>query len=375
MKGGRSTARRSAPWAARALALIACCVGGDAATAQFASSVDPHSTQGRAPQSAPAAATAVADAPSIASPATTRDDLAAAELLYRAEKRTAATAAYQRIVDRDGGSAQAWLRLGNLHQLRGDLAGAARAYRRAADLPARPDEAAGVRGKALLNLAMLGLIRARQALAELEADGVPPQLAAARDDTRRRVTRFEAELEGAETTDPASERGAPARTAIPRGPAAAPAGDVPASDTLAEEPVVIRLDRPAAEPAARAPGRRPRAERGPSPAAGSGAGSPVGGGRPGAGLSGATPSSIGGAGAEGRKPHGRGSSPAAVGPSPAPAESTDSVAHGSPQLIVGRPTAPTPGGTEARAGGETPRLDEAGADRVRVEYLDGGRAR
>jgi hypothetical protein len=77
--------------------------------------------------------------------------------------------------------------------VRGEVAAAARAYRRAADLPGARNGGGSVRQKALLNLALLGLLRARQALAELEIEGIGEAHADVHADARHRLDRLDAD--------------------------------------------------------------------------------------------------------------------------------------------------------------------------------------
>ena len=110
-----------------------------------------------------------------------------AEAAYQGRQTQAAIEAFVMLVELDPQDARAWLRLGNLYQRKPDIAAAARAYRRAADLRADGREAREVRQKALLNLTLLGIERARQALAELDREALEPALADARGDGRRQL--------------------------------------------------------------------------------------------------------------------------------------------------------------------------------------------
>ncbi|HRA79129.1 MAG TPA: hypothetical protein PK956_10010, partial [Burkholderiaceae bacterium] len=62
----------------------------------------------------------------------TRDELARlldeGETAYRARRIDASLAAFQRVVSIDPAQSAAWLRVGNLHQMRGDLFKALAAY-------------------------------------------------------------------------------------------------------------------------------------------------------------------------------------------------------------------------------------------------------
>jgi len=104
-----------------------------------------------------------------------RDELARlleeGETAYRARNADAALAAFQRVVSLDPAQAQAWLRLGNLHQQRGDLFKALSAYRRVAARSGGDGVDPGLRAKALYNLALINLEFVQQSLRTLERIG------------------------------------------------------------------------------------------------------------------------------------------------------------------------------------------------------------
>jgi hypothetical protein len=97
-----------------------------------------------------------------------------AEADYQARRDEAARLGFEAVVAAQGVSAQAWLRLGNLHQRAGHDAAAMVAYRNAS-VPREATDAAErlARGKALLNLAMLALGEATRALEAFDGLDVP----------------------------------------------------------------------------------------------------------------------------------------------------------------------------------------------------------
>jgi Tetratricopeptide repeat len=103
-----------------------------------------------------------------------------AESLYKSRHRDRAIDAFTELLELDPLNAQAWFRLGNLYQQSNDVAGAIRAYRKCADTAAQTVGREVVRAKALLNLALLGLQGARQALNELGNQPLADELQAAR---------------------------------------------------------------------------------------------------------------------------------------------------------------------------------------------------
>ena len=101
------------------------------------------------------------------------------------------------MVSLDPNQAAAWLRVGNLHQLRGDLFRALAAYRRVASRSGGDGADAGLRAKALYNLALINLELAQQSLRTLErigpaaaAAGSREPLSAAVQAARRRLAPF-----------------------------------------------------------------------------------------------------------------------------------------------------------------------------------------
>ncbi|MBK8767481.1 MAG: DUF192 domain-containing protein [Burkholderiaceae bacterium] len=106
-----------------------------------------------------------------------------AESLYRGRQWVQALEAYRGLIELDPRNRTAWLRMGNLHHQRNQLASAASAYRKAAQLPAPAPEAGGlepatreatdVRAKALANLAAVNLELARESLNELQTLRLP----------------------------------------------------------------------------------------------------------------------------------------------------------------------------------------------------------
>jgi hypothetical protein len=105
-----------------------------------------------------------------------------ADALYRSRQSAQALQAYATLVEIDVANPQAWLRLGNLHQQAGRDEEAIDAYRRAARVRAATPPEAEARGKALLNIALLGIADATRAIDELEALKL-----SALDDTRETV--------------------------------------------------------------------------------------------------------------------------------------------------------------------------------------------
>jgi len=169
-----------------------------------------------------------------------------AESLYRGRQIPQAMQAYATLVELDPTNARAWLRLGNLHQRAGHEAYALEAYRLAAHSVSRTDAETEARGKALLNIALIGLAQAARAIDDLDAldvaaldgarDGVESQLAG----QRRRALRASGRWPDAEAT------AAPAQsTPAPSLPGAAPpAARAPSARAV---PVDARTTPPAAE--------------------------------------------------------------------------------------------------------------------------------
>jgi hypothetical protein len=124
-----------------------------------------------------------------------------ADAAYRARNFGEAQAAFERLVALDPDDAQAWLRLGNLHQQAGRDAQAMDAYRSASRVVADGEPETLARAKALLNIALLGIQAASRAIDEFDALRVttlaPSRDAAARQvgAARRRASRAEGRLE------------------------------------------------------------------------------------------------------------------------------------------------------------------------------------
>ena len=145
----------------------------------------------------------------------TRDELARlledGETAYRARRIDASLAAFQRVVSIDPAQSAAWLRVGNQHQMRGDLFKALAAYRRVASRSGGEGADPGLRAKALYNLALVNLELAQQSLRTLErigpaaaAAGSREPLSAAVQQARRRLAPF------AGADEPGAHRGDPA---------------------------------------------------------------------------------------------------------------------------------------------------------------------
>ena len=199
-------------------------------------------TTAAAPTAPPAPA--VPAAPTTPTPTTpvtppTRDELARlldeGETAYRARRIDASLAAFQRVVSIDPAQSAAWLRVGNLHQMRGDLFKALAAYRRVASRSGGEGADPGLRAKALYNLALVNLELAQQSLRTLErigpaaaAAGSREPLSAAVEAARRRLVPFAAGEE------PGTYRAAPAPAARAR---AAQAPERPDA-----EPALPRVD-------------------------------------------------------------------------------------------------------------------------------------
>lgn len=153
------------------------------------------------PDAAPGDAAAATRSPATTHPAAparaadaTASALAEAESFYREARWAAAMDAFRGIVAADPENARAWFRIGNLHQRRRQFTQAAGAYRRAANQaerasgqPERAGRDAGLRARALINLAAVNLELAEAALAEYdrEAAALAPSQATARVDAAR----------------------------------------------------------------------------------------------------------------------------------------------------------------------------------------------
>lgn len=90
-----------------------------------------------------------------------------AEHHYRNRRQREAEQAFRDVIRTDPLALHAWFRLGNLSHARGDLDGAAQAYRTAIELKPRHSVEREAREKSLANLAIIGLEQARVALERL----------------------------------------------------------------------------------------------------------------------------------------------------------------------------------------------------------------
>lgn len=177
------------------------------------------------------------------------------ESVYRARNLPQAFDAFATVVELEPDAVHAWLRLGNLHQQAGRHAEALNAYRQA--VRARPRSARDdtSRGKALLNVAMLGIAQAEQALETFERDHDPDDdellaesLRPARDDAGRRLAdvrrRTDRHLEPATISAPRGPVRAEGAAALERMPSAQPrATAVGGGDRAAAVPPAARLAR------------------------------------------------------------------------------------------------------------------------------------
>ena len=136
------------------------------------------------------------------------------EAAYRARRGDEALAAFQRVVALDPGHAQAWLRLGNLHQQRRDWFKALAAYRRVAPRSSGDGVDPSLRAKALYNLAIINLELAQQSLRTLERIGPAATVAGPREPLSSAVTAAQRRL-----TVFASPTESPARAATAPAPA------------------------------------------------------------------------------------------------------------------------------------------------------------
>jgi tetratricopeptide (TPR) repeat protein len=93
--------------------------------------------------------------------------LGQAEDHYRNRRQSESEQAFKQVIRRDPLALHAWFRLGNLNHARGDLEGAAQAYRKAIELKPRDAVERDAREKSLANLAIIGLEQARVALERL----------------------------------------------------------------------------------------------------------------------------------------------------------------------------------------------------------------
>ena len=132
--------------------------------------------------------------------------LADADAAYRARRWSLALEGLNAIVALEPDHAQAWLRIGNVHQQRRQWLSAASAYRKAA----RRDDAAGgadqvTRAKALINLASVNVELANAALAEvnrLPAGSLPDPVLRAKDEVTASANRARDAAARAGVTDP-----------------------------------------------------------------------------------------------------------------------------------------------------------------------------
>ncbi len=157
-----------------------------------------------------------------------------ADAAYRGERWTAAMQGFRALVGYEPGHGRAWFRIGNLHQHRRQYLAAAGAYRRASAAadpggPDAPPAEAMVRNKALLNLALVNLEMAREALAYVEphSDGqgdvlgdVRMQLDEVRDQAERRARSLGPDGFGRPPADPAQVETADTAASIRRLPGA-----------------------------------------------------------------------------------------------------------------------------------------------------------
>ncbi len=172
------------------------------------------------------------DAGRAATP-TTRADLPRlleeGETAYRARRSDEAMAAFQRVVSLQPGHALAWLRIGNLHHQREDWFKALAAYRRAAARSGGEGTDAGLRAKALYNLALINLEMAQQTLRTLERIGPAATAAGPREPLREAIRKSRSRLDalaGAVSTtsepSPAEAEPAPAPASVYRAASGSP---------------------------------------------------------------------------------------------------------------------------------------------------------
>lgn len=183
---------------------------------------------------------------------------AEAETWYRSRNAAQAREAYTMLVELDPADGTSWFRLGNLHQQNNEIAAAARAYRKAADVRGGQPEQVLVRRKALVNLALLGLARARQALIELEAEPVDSDTAAARQQVTTQFRQLQGQVNAlslpgqADAVEPVSQGAIHARDRRARMPGTDDATVDPGADAGASD-------------ATRAPARKPSRRAGTAP--------------------------------------------------------------------------------------------------------------
>jgi hypothetical protein len=188
-----------------------------------------------------------------------------ADAAYRGERWTAAMQGFRALVGYEPGHGRAWFRIGNLHQLRRQYLAAAGAYRRASAAadpggPDAPPAEAMVRNKALLNLALVNLEMAREALAYVEpqSDGqgdvlgdVRMQLDEVRDQAERRARSLGPDAIGRPPADPAQVESADTAASIRRLPGPQGSGAHTEPDPVHQR--FANRIQPAAPPAYSAP--------------------------------------------------------------------------------------------------------------------------
>ena len=148
------------------------------------------------------------------------------EAAYRARRGDEALAAFQRVVALDPGHAQAWLRLGNLHQQRHDWFKALAAYRRVAARSSGDGVDPSLRAKALYNLAIINLELAQQSLRTLERIGPAATVAGPREPLSSAVTAAQRRL---------TVFASPAESPVRAAPAPAPAPPAPSRASKARD--------------------------------------------------------------------------------------------------------------------------------------------
>lgn len=167
-------------------------------------------TNGVFPEDAPEPASAAVSAPAskpLAAPAGNRASpsdsverqLPVAEGAYRRGQWSLAMEGFKAVLAVDPDNARALLRVGNLHQRRGQWLSAASAYRKAASRAEHLADGADLRARALLNLAAVNLELASAALAELQgtpgAPSVPTDLDERRQELLSQVQRGQKRLD------------------------------------------------------------------------------------------------------------------------------------------------------------------------------------
>lgn len=192
-----------------------------------------------------------------------------ADALYRSRQSAQALQAYATLVEIDAANPQAWLRLGNLHQQAGRDEEAIDAYRRAARVRAATPPEAEARGKALLNIALLGIADATRAIDELEGMKL-----SALDDTRETVAeQLGMQQRRADRSavqwlppplSPAPQPAPPAQATPPMHPAARSVQASPASSVPTAAAAVLPIPRSTSVAAVRV---APAAAASPPPAA------------------------------------------------------------------------------------------------------------